>query len=271
MVRKIAFVVVAAFLFHSGVLGTRSARADEAVLEQLLGDGMHAYFGGDFTSAYNILSAAAHDGSRDPRVYYYRGLADLRLGREPDAGADFEKGATLEASDSNGQYHVGLSLERIQGPARQSIEQYRERARVVAFQRAQDQQRRVFAEQGSRGPILLRHDVEMVPAPAASTAEAPAKPGWQRLRPAGPPAIAPPAARGQQRPDTVAEASGRRRSVRRARRQNPAEVARRPRRGRCSSCSSSDDPRRHTSGWTCGSSRSSGSRGRDSGGRSPSR
>ena len=46
------------------------------------------------TSSRRIrLSAAALSGSKDPRVYYYRGLACLRLG-EPDAMLDFNRGAS---------------------------------------------------------------------------------------------------------------------------------------------------------------------------------
>ena len=162
-------------LFAAGVLlvGISSSRADEAVLDQLYGNGVHYYFGSDYSRAYDSLSAAIRGGSKDPRAYYFRGLAELRLGREPDATADFTKGAELESADANGRYFVGQSLERIQGPTRAALEQYRENARAVALERSVHNQQSVFLErQGVESQVLRRSvpPVEMTPAPAPDQA-----------------------------------------------------------------------------------------------------
>jgi hypothetical protein len=200
--RKIAFAMLGTFLITGSLLSSDpknsgSAWADEAVLEEMVGDGMHAYFNGDFAGAYNTLSAAERDGTRDPRVYYYRGLAELRLGRESDARADFEKGAALEAADGTGRYRVGQSLERIQGPARLALERFREQGRMVAFQREQEQQQHAYAQQGSGRAILLRHDAEVVTPPPASPP------------PVNPPAVNPPAANpSSANPSSAAAAGG---------------------------------------------------------------
>jgi hypothetical protein len=164
MLRKVALIAVGVLL-----LGVSSPRADEAVLDQLYGNGVHSYFGGDYSRAYETLSTTIRGGSHDPRVYYFRALAELRLGREPDATADFEKGAALEAADANGRYYVSQALERIQGSTRATLEQYRENARAVAMQRDVQNRQSVFDQQRSTEGQLLRRALrpaELTPAPA---------------------------------------------------------------------------------------------------------
>jgi hypothetical protein len=164
MLRKVALIAAGVLL-----LGVSSPRADEAVMDQLYGNGVHSYFGGDYSRAYDALSTAIRGGSHDPRAYYFRALAELRLGREPDATADFAKGAALEASDSNGRYSVSQALERIQGSTRATLEQYRENARAVAMQRDVQNRQSVFEQQRSSEGQLLRRAVppaELTPAPA---------------------------------------------------------------------------------------------------------
>lgn len=70
-------------LLVGGLAGlcTAPLQAQEAVLGQLYGSGVHAYFSGDYLKAYEKLTAASDAGSRDPRVYYFRGLVYLKLGR----------------------------------------------------------------------------------------------------------------------------------------------------------------------------------------------
>ena len=101
------------FVLLAGVVvacSTALSSAQEVVLGQLYGSGVHAYFAGDFVKAYDQLSGAIKGGSQDPRVYYFRGLAYLKLGRQPEAVQDFKQGAALESKDINGTYNVGRSL-----------------------------------------------------------------------------------------------------------------------------------------------------------------
>lgn len=112
--------------------GQASAQLD--VLNELYGSGVHAFNSGAYREAYDDLSMAIRNGSKDPRVYYYRGLAYLRLGRPQEARLDFQKGAALEMGDIDHFYPVSKSLERVQGQARAQIERYRSNARLVAFQ-----------------------------------------------------------------------------------------------------------------------------------------
>ena len=67
-------------------LSAASAQAqDAAVLGQMYGSGVHAYFSGDYVGAHDQLTLAADGGTVDPRCYYFRGLAYLKLGRQEEA------------------------------------------------------------------------------------------------------------------------------------------------------------------------------------------
>lgn len=113
---------------------SRCAVAQEDPLEELYGNGVHLYNAGDYRSAYYELTRAVDNGSQDPRVFYYRGLCYLKLGRDQEGKSDFAKAAGMEMSDNDRFYPVSKSLERVQGRARQMIERYRSNARLRAFQ-----------------------------------------------------------------------------------------------------------------------------------------
>src|SRR5687767_285979 len=91
-----------------------AVRAQDAVLEELYGRGVHSFFGRDYRAAHQHLTDAINSGSRDPRAYYFRALTYARLGRPDEARSDFQTGATLEVT-SGEPFPIGRSLERIQG------------------------------------------------------------------------------------------------------------------------------------------------------------
>ena len=122
-----------------------SLSAQDAVLTQEYGSGVHSYFAGNYAKAYEQLTTAIDGGLKDPRAYYFRGLACLNLGRPQDANLDFHAGAAIEADDVNKVYDVGRSLQRVQGSARAELEVYRSQARAVALQRVQAQEKRATA------------------------------------------------------------------------------------------------------------------------------
>jgi hypothetical protein len=95
---------------------------------------MHAYHAGQYDRAYDDLTNAIEAGTDDPRGYYFRGLAALRLGRTSEAEADFTTGADRELANG-GVRRVSQSLERVQGPDRLTLERFRARARLGALQR----------------------------------------------------------------------------------------------------------------------------------------
>ena len=100
-----------------------------------LGAGMHAFHGADYGASFDWLSGVIAAGSKDPRAYYFRGLAARRCGREYEAEADFLEGARLEALGEGGR-NIGRALERVQGADRLLVERYRAKARTSLASRS---------------------------------------------------------------------------------------------------------------------------------------
>lgn len=172
------------------------AVAQEDPLEELYGNGVHLYNAGDYRAAYYELSRAVDNGSQDPRVFYYRGLCYLKLGREQEGKSDFAKAAGMEMSDNDRFYPVSKSLERVQGRARQMIERYRSNARLRAFQNRERARFERYERIRRNEPNVLlspapgessklpapagdeppKPDADEMPTPEADTNEAPAEP-----------------------------------------------------------------------------------------------
>lgn len=131
-----------------------ATRAGEP-LATSFGMGAHAYFAGDYARSYDDLTAAIEAGSQDPRAWYFRGLAALRLGRLDEAEADFSTGA-LQETRGLGTWGVSRSLERIQGHDRLQLERHRIRARMAALQAREQAIRRRYVEIEDAEPGVLR-------------------------------------------------------------------------------------------------------------------
>jgi hypothetical protein len=118
-----------------GILSAAEFAGEEPVaVRSVIGDGMHAFHAGDYDRAYEHFTNAIDAGTVDPRSYYFRGLAALRMGRTSEAQADFTTGAERELAGGSVR-RVSQSLERVQGPDRLTLERYRARARLGALQR----------------------------------------------------------------------------------------------------------------------------------------
>jgi len=114
--------------------------------DTLYSQGVHAYFAGRSSEGELLLSRAMELASQDPRIYYYRALCLLRLGRSDQARGDMMVGAALEAERVN-RYAIGKALERVQGSDRLLLERYRRQARShVAADSTEVSRRR-------RGPV----------------------------------------------------------------------------------------------------------------------
>ena len=74
------------------------------------------------------LSEALTFNSQDPRAYYFRALSLLRQGRVDEARGDMLVGAMVEAQSPQ-RYGIGMALERVQGPSRLMLEEFRCNAR----------------------------------------------------------------------------------------------------------------------------------------------
>jgi hypothetical protein len=107
------------------------AAQEPSDLSRLYGQGVNAYFAGRSSEAEAYLSQALALDSEDPRLYYFRALSLLRLGRADEARGDMMVGANIEAQRSQ-RFAVGRALERVQGGHRLILEQYRRQARSEA-------------------------------------------------------------------------------------------------------------------------------------------
>jgi len=108
-------------------------QAVDPAVSAMYGKGVHAYYDGSYQQSFESLSRVVAIGTSDPRVYYFRGLAALQLGRRDEAVADFTKGAELEAEGWS-MRTVSRSLERIQGGDRLLLERSRQGARLALAQ-----------------------------------------------------------------------------------------------------------------------------------------
>lgn len=121
------------------------------------GSGVHSFFAGQLARSYDDLTNAIEAGSSDPRVYYFRGLAALRMGRTDEAEADFSKGAELESDPEKVMVvDVARALERVQGPERMQLERHRTRARVVSQQQSRRARQKRYLDMEEAQEEVLR-------------------------------------------------------------------------------------------------------------------
>jgi hypothetical protein len=164
------------------------------------GNGVHSYFAGDYSRSYEDLSQAIEAGTTDPRVWYFRGLAALKLGRLDESEADFAAGAAREA-DGVGAWPIGRSLERVQGCDRLKLERHRVRARVASVAESHRRNELRYLERERAEPEVLRSRRPTTQRPAAEGN--PFEEGEAEGVPAAEPAAEAPA---EEMPEPAAEA-----------------------------------------------------------------
>lgn len=117
--------LVTALLLSCCLMSCPQADAqDSKSPSDLYADGVTAYFAKDYNAADSVLTRLIEDGTGDPRTYYIRGLSRHASGNVDAAEIDFEAGARLEYSGLI-RVNVPRSLERVQGPVRQTLEKFR--------------------------------------------------------------------------------------------------------------------------------------------------
>lgn len=122
-------VLLTSSLLLGVMVGVGSVNGQES-FEMAYGNGVHFYFSGDYQKAFDSLSTAVMENQRDPRAYYFRGLAANALGN--DGTGDFSQGAQMEAVRGGRLSLVNDALERVQGVTRMAIEDTRTQAMMVA-------------------------------------------------------------------------------------------------------------------------------------------
>jgi hypothetical protein len=137
--------------------------AQDAQHRVLYGQGVHAYYNGDYESAIRYLTATISKNTDDPRSYYFRGLANAKLGNDEASLADLKKGAAVEALDDRGVYQISTALQRIQGQPRLQIEKLRKQARLdlAAAEKMRLQAR--YEQQQSDEATVLRKPTQTAP------------------------------------------------------------------------------------------------------------
>ncbi len=152
---------------------------EDAAIARAFGNGVHAFFGGDYQRAYDDLTGAIAAGSKDPRAHYFRGLAARRMGRIDEAEADFSSAARIEA-DALGDWPVSRTLERVQGQDRLAIERHRVRSRIEVLQAQKNAASRRYSDIESvqdtylrrrRPEDVIRNDAAAFGTPEAETPE----------------------------------------------------------------------------------------------------
>jgi hypothetical protein len=168
MIRYVFVGIAAAAL---AVSAASPVAAQDSLLQDLYGRGVHAFFGQQYAEAHELFTEAIDAGSRDPRNHYFRGLCLSRLGRPEESQKDFTTGAELELS-ADQIYNVSISLQRVQGPDRLRLERSRSTARLTIYQRDMKQKLARYEEQRQAEQTVQRKPA----APAADTTAAPATP-----------------------------------------------------------------------------------------------
>jgi hypothetical protein len=176
--------IIAGVVVSIACLPVAGSLAQDAILADLYGNGVHAYFSNNVQQALDDLTAAVDSGSKDPRVFYFRGLVERRMGMEANADEDFARGAELEANAADGFYPVSRSLERVQGTERLAIERHRAKARAIAYKLNQNREEQRY-QRIQRAEADVLREVEGPPAAINPPVQAPAP------APEAPAAVAP--------------------------------------------------------------------------------
>jgi hypothetical protein len=111
-------------------VATQGSHAQDALVRAAYGKGVHAFYAGQLLEAERFLSEAIQAGSRDPRCFYFRGLAMLRTGQSAAAEGDFRMAAALEVQHA-GVFDVGQALARVQGADRLKLEEIRRETKLA--------------------------------------------------------------------------------------------------------------------------------------------
>jgi hypothetical protein len=155
-----------------GLIPLGSASAQNAILAEMYGRGVHAYNAGMFRDASRYLTMAIDNGIQDPRAYYFRGMVAFAEGRTHEAEADWRMGAELEATGRTNP-DVGRSLARFQGSGRLQLEGIRQQARLDALANAQARSQQRYGELGVTPPGQTP-PTAAAPSPSAPRPAAPA-------------------------------------------------------------------------------------------------
>lgn len=148
------------------LLTAQTSSAQNAVLSEMYGHGVHAYYAGNMEAALEHLTMAIDNEIKDPRAYYFRGMVHHATGRPEQAESDWQAGAEMEAA--RGGASIGKSLSRFQGSARVKLESIRQQAKLKALAEAMKRSKQRYGELDAAGRAAA-----MPPAPVPPTGAPP--------------------------------------------------------------------------------------------------
>ena len=138
------------------VMANAALAQSSSALTAVYGRGVHAYFAGNSTQAEQHFTEVIQAGSSDPRPYYFRAVLRLQQGRQFEAENDMRIGAAYEARNPGVQHAIGRALQRVQGPARRTLEQFRRQAKLDRVQQGRQQNLQRYENLRQRAPNILR-------------------------------------------------------------------------------------------------------------------
>lgn len=132
-----------------------------SALTAVYGRGVHAYFAGNSAMAEQLFTEVIQAGSADPRPYYFRGVLRLNQGRQFEAENDMRIGAAYEARNPGVQHSIGRALQRVQGPARRTLEGFRRQARLDRANQGRQRTLQRYQQLEQRAPAVLREGTQV--------------------------------------------------------------------------------------------------------------
>lgn len=147
--KKIAWSLIAAGCLVL-TLPAKSSNAQTAVLADMYGRGVHAYYSGMMDESLQYFTMAIDNSIEDPRAYYFRGMVYNSTGRPEEAEADWKTGAEMEAA-GRVKASIGKSLARLQGSARLKLESIRQKAKLEALATAMKRSKERYGELNAAG------------------------------------------------------------------------------------------------------------------------
>ncbi|TWT53467.1 hypothetical protein Pla22_10960 [Rubripirellula amarantea] len=164
--KKLALTFLTVALAVPMIVSGPEAQGQNAILSNLYGQGVHATYAGKYQDAYDYLSMAINSGSKDPRVYYFRGIVADRMGRPYESESDWQQGAVLEAQGKI-VGSIGRALSRFQGQGRMKLEAIRQKAKLQYLAESAMRSQQRFGEiQAAEGDVLRAAPSRPAPPPA---------------------------------------------------------------------------------------------------------
>lgn len=156
-ITKLFGAIVALLICGAGVSAFADVYTKENRADVLYGQGVHAFFEGEYQGAVRLFKQIEQLGGEDPRPYFFLGLAYKRLGNTDLADAAFKKAAKLEWDGrAVRDYNVSSAMRRIQGNERIYVEGYRNQAKADWMKTEKRRQKELYGKTKTEEKDVLK-------------------------------------------------------------------------------------------------------------------